>query len=177
MVAPADHARFEELHRRAFRPLTAYALRRAAADDAADAVAETLLIAWRRLDAVPRPPDDVPWLYGVARNVLANQRRSTRRRGAAVERLAAELRTAKRPTPDLDSVSAALRRLPADQQELLRLVAWEGLQPRELAVVLGCTANAASIRLHRARHALRQALADERITDERTDVMRRPTDV
>ena len=175
-MGPADHARFEDLHRRAFRPLTAYALRRAAPDDAADVVAEALLVAWRRLDDLPPPPDDVPWLYGVARNVLANQRRSTRRRSAAVERLAAELRTAKRDTADTEPVTRALRRLPEDQQELLRLVAWEGLRPRDLAVALGCTANAASIRLHRARTALRQAMADERIDDDRTGTSRRPAD-
>jgi RNA polymerase sigma-70 factor, ECF subfamily len=174
-VGRADQARFEDLHRRAFRPLSAYALRRASPEDAADVVGETLLVAWRRLDDVPAPPDDVPWLYGVARNVLANQRRATRRRSAAVDRLTAELRTARREGPDA-SLADALRRLPEDQQELLRLVAWEGLQPRELAVVLGCTANAAAIRLHRARAALRQALADERIGEERTGTDRRSAD-
>ena len=171
-----ERARYDDLYRRAFRPLTAYALRRAAPEDAADVVAETLLVAWRRLDAVPPPPDDVPWLYGVARHVLANQRRSARRRSATVERLAAELRTAKRHTPAPDPTGHALRRLPPDQQELLRLAAWEGLQPRELAVVLGCTPNAASIRLHRARAALRRAMADERIGDDRTGTSRRPAD-
>lgn len=175
-MGPADHARFEDLHRRAFRALSAYALRRASPEDAADVVAETLLVAWRRLDSLPPPPDDVPWLYGVARNVLANQRRSTRRRRAAVERFAAELRTARRHVPAPDPVGHALRGLPEEQQELLRLVAWEGLQPRELAVVLGCTPNAASIRLHRARSALRQALADERIGDGRTGTSRRAAD-
>ena len=175
-MGPADHARFEDLHRRAFRSLTAYALRRASPEDAADIVAETLLVAWRRLDAVPLAPDDVPWLYGVARNVLTNQRRSTKRRSAAVERLAAELRTARPHAPAPDPVGHALGDLPEDQQELLRLVAWEGLQPRELAVVLGCTPNAASIRLHRARSALRKALAAERIADDRTGTPRRATD-
>lgn len=42
--------------------------------DAADAVAETFLVAWRRLPEVPSGEEARPWLYGVARRTLANQR-------------------------------------------------------------------------------------------------------
>lgn len=174
----ADVARFEDLHRRAFTALSAYALRRATAEDAADTVAETLLVAWRRLGEVPDAPDDIPWLFGVARHVLANQRRSIRRRSALVRRLAQDIAPAARwrsePSGDL---AAAMARLTDDQRELLRLVAWEGLTTTQLAVALGCTPNAAAIRLHRARGALKAALSgDERIVPFRTGRARRPTD-
>jgi RNA polymerase sigma-70 factor, ECF subfamily len=58
----------------------AHALRRTDAGAAHDAVAETFLVAWRRFDEVPRDP--LPWLYGVARRVLADQRRAGRRRAS-----------------------------------------------------------------------------------------------
>jgi RNA polymerase sigma-70 factor, ECF subfamily len=55
----------------------AYALRRASPDAAQDVVADTFLVVWRRLEDVPA--DALPWLYGIARRVLANQRRSADR--------------------------------------------------------------------------------------------------
>jgi RNA polymerase sigma-70 factor (ECF subfamily) len=57
--------------------------------------------------------------------------------------------------PDLDRAMAMLR---DDDAELLRLWAWEQLTPNEIAEVLDITANAASIRLHRAREKLKELL-------------------
>ena len=58
-----------------------YALRRTDnTDDAADVLAETFLVAWRRPDEIPPGPQARLWLYGTARRVLANQRRAERRR-------------------------------------------------------------------------------------------------
>lgn len=169
-VTAEDRQRFETLYRRAFRPVSAYALRRSGPTDAADVVAETFAVAWRRVRDVPDGPDDIPWLLGVARNVLANQRRSNRRRNAVTAALAHALEPARPPhEPGGGALAAALARLPEDQQELLRLVAWDGLRPRELAVLFGCTPNAAAIRLHRARRALADALErTERIDADRT---------
>ena len=79
--------RFEELFREHYRAVRGYAPRRASGDLAQDAVSETFLVAWRRLDDVPADP--LPWLYGVARRVLANQRRSIYRGSALERRLAA----------------------------------------------------------------------------------------
>ena len=78
--------RFEELFREHYGAVRGYALRRAPADLAQDAVSETFLVAWRRLDDVPA--DALPWLFGVARRVLANQRRSADRSSALERRLA-----------------------------------------------------------------------------------------
>jgi DNA-directed RNA polymerase specialized sigma24 family protein len=73
-VEPTLEERFEGLFRQNYAAVRAYALRRAPHDVAQDVAAETFLVAWRRLDDVP--DDALPWLYGVARRVLANQRRS-----------------------------------------------------------------------------------------------------
>lgn len=152
-------ARFEALFADHQRQVLAYAMRRARVlADAEDVAAETFVIAWRKVDAIP--VDALPWLYAVARRVLANQRRGLGRR----ERLAALLRVEDVATPiragdDVDGPAfhalASLR--PADQ-EILRLVAWEELGNQQIAVVLGITSNAVAIRLHRARARFAEAL-------------------
>jgi RNA polymerase sigma-70 factor (ECF subfamily) len=151
-----SRARFERLWREFAPAVAAYVRRRAPADVAEDAVAETFFVAWRRLDRVP---DDVlPWLYGVARRTLANQRRSEARRVALGKRLDLELPavTDERADP---SVVEALAALGERDRELLMLVAWEGLTPTEAAVALGTSAVACRVRLHRARGRLAAALA------------------
>jgi RNA polymerase sigma-70 factor (ECF subfamily) len=93
--------------------------------------------------------------------VLANQRRSARRLLALRLRLR-ELPAAPQPErSDLADVIAALRELRPEEQEVLRLAAWEGLTNAELAVALNCSENAATIRLHRARKRLAEQLAKE----------------
>jgi RNA polymerase sigma-70 factor (ECF subfamily) len=141
----------------------AYAVRRSPdAQDAADVVAETFLVAWRRLPEVPPAEAARLWLYGVARHVLANQRRSERRRERLAERLRQELPAALegvQPTPvEAGPVSAALAELGPEDREILRLSGWEDLTPSEIAAVLGISQIAARSRLHRARHRLRAAL-------------------
>lgn len=157
---PSSLARFETLFTDHQRPVLAYAMRRTQAlADAEDVTAETFAIAWRKLDAVPA--DALPWLYAVARRVLANHRRGHGRR----ERLAALLRVDDVPTPlrageDNDGPTfAALASLRPADQEVLRLVAWENLGNNEIAAVLGITPNAVAIRLHRARARFADALA------------------
>ena len=147
--------RFEELYAAHHASLLGYALRRTDnTDDAADVLAETFLTAWRRLDDVPPGPQARLWLYGTARRVLANQRRGELRRLALADRLRADVAASYRP-PDfsggLQETAAAFRRLPEADRELLALAGWEGLDPGQIATVLGCSRNAARIRLHRAR--------------------------
>ena len=158
-------ARFRCLFELAERDILAYALRRVGRpDDAADVVAETFLVAWRRLDEVPAGDAARLWLYGVARRQLANQRRGDLRRSALADRLRDELagsatETAEHTQPDrVAAVSAALGRLSEEDRELLTLSSWEGLSPRELAVVLAIPAVTLRSRLHRARRRLRAEL-------------------
>jgi RNA polymerase sigma-70 factor (ECF subfamily) len=128
-----------------------------------DVVAETFVVAWRRIGSMPDPA--LPWLLGVARGVAANTTRSANRRNALHTRLASA-----EPAPDraaaLDgsdaesgSVMAALDRLSAADRELLTLIAWDGLTPAAAAQALGCSRATLAVRLHRARARLRAHMA------------------
>ena len=157
---------FRGLYHENFDALLGYALRRTARpEDAADVVADTFLVAWRRQRDVPPGEQARLWLYGVARRTLANQRRGDARRTHLGERLGAELALV---VPDLaDDVTThhllrqALDQLPDRDREVLQLSEWEGLQPREIAVVLGTSAVAARARLSRARSRLRRELGHD----------------
>ena len=157
--------RFEALYSDYHGPVFGYVLRRTDnAEDAADAIADTFLIAWRRLDDIPTGDQARLWLYGVARRVLANQRRGERRRSTLADRLAAEIIVPHGPlesTGDLAPVAAAFGRLRQSDREILALEGWEGLTPAQIATVLDCSRNAARIRLHRARRRLTAQLADD----------------
>ena len=76
---------FEELFTGHYWAVRAYVLRRVPAASAEDVLAETFLVAWRRLDSLAEDP--LPWLFGVARRLMANQQRAERRRGALTARL------------------------------------------------------------------------------------------
>ena len=152
---PARVARMERLAAAVYEPLQRYLRRRTDPETAADVLADSLLVLWQRLDDVP-PDGELPWAYGVARRCLANAERSRRRQLRLVDRLAGERAVpAAQPGDGGDErLDAALTRLREDDRELLRLWAWEQLEAREIAAVLGITANAAAIRLHRARNRL-----------------------
>lgn len=155
--------RFSQLYRAEAAAISAYTLRRARdPEDAADAAAETFLVAWRRLAEVPIGGSERLWLYGVARRVLANQSRAERRRSRLGERLAEALRTelATHPGPTAEGAELlrATSKLPEEDRELLLLVSWEGLSPSEAARVIGISPLAARSRLHRARRRLRTAV-------------------
>jgi RNA polymerase sigma factor (sigma-70 family) len=148
--------RFEQLFEAYRADMVAYcAWRSGSASDAQDAVAEVFLAAWRRLDDVPAGDAARVWLYATARKVMANQRRSRRRRAALHDRLAHD--AASRPyetAPPEEGgslVHEALRRLTPRDREVLLLAEWEGLTPAEIAQVLGCLTVTARGRLHRAR--------------------------
>ena len=135
--------------------------RAGSASDAQDAVAEVFLTAWRRLDQLPAGDAARVWLYATARRVIANQRRSSRRRAALHERLALETPFAQQEPAVLDPeenlVHETLRRIGARDREILLLAEWEGLSAAQIGVVLGCLAVTARGRLHRARQRFRSA--------------------
>lgn len=144
--------------------IAAYAYRRASAEDAGDAVAETFLVAWRRLDSIPPEPDTLLWLYGVVRRVMANQRRGDQRRTNLAERIATRLGRLDVDGPSYDDretvehIVQVLDRLSPDDAEVLRLTAWEMLTPAEIAEVLGISPGAARKRVFRARRRLQAHL-------------------
>lgn len=140
----------------------AYAVSRAGRQLADEAVNDTFMVAWRRLDDIPKPA--LPWLLGVARNVVREQFRAAARQDS----LAAELRSwtdlAEADIADgvteRAAVLRALASLSESDRELLTLVAWHGLSPRDAAKVVGCSQATYFVRLHRARRRLESALSD-----------------
>lgn len=152
--------RFEALFRQNADTVLAYAARRSDLDTAQEVVAETFAVAWRRLDVVPDPA--LPWLLGVARKVLANERRSRSRAEALTLRLGREsVASSDDPADVVDarlSAQAALDRLLPAEREVLELLAWEGLSPAQAADALGCSRAAIAVRMHRARRRFHQLL-------------------
>lgn len=149
-------------------PVWRFLVRRTDAETAAEVLNDVLVVLWRRLDEVPME-SPLPWAYGVARGCLANATRSDARRRRLWHRIAVlDPPPVTGPDPaepslttaglDADDVTAALATLSADHREVLALWAWEQLQPAEIALVLGVSANAVSIRLHRAKARLRERL-------------------
>jgi RNA polymerase sigma-70 factor (ECF subfamily) len=173
-VAP-KRERYELLYRELYGPISGYVLRRVRdPEDAAEAIAETFTTLWRRLDSCPADDELRPWLFGVARKVLANQRRGERRRSALTERLAAELDpTGAAPLVVAASdsrVTRAFAALSEPDREVLALFAWEGLTREELSVALGASRPVVRLRLHRARRRFEAALEREASTADRAPI-------
>lgn len=117
-----------------------------------------MLTLWRRLDDVPSNAR-LPWSYAVARRHVANQRRASGRYLKLVRRVEREPRPIQVQEGPLDAeLHTALLALSESDRELLHLWAWEQLEPAEIAVAVGLTPNAASIRLHRAKKKLGENL-------------------
>jgi RNA polymerase sigma-70 factor (ECF subfamily) len=160
---PSDDG-FTQLYQRHHRAVWAYAVRRLPAGvDAADVAAEVFAVAWRRRADVPAEPETLLWLYGTARRVVANATRSAGRQSRLTGRLAG-LRDTREPGTDpfdggFAEVHSALDRLGPAEREAIRLAVWEDLPVRDIAQVLGCSANAVSLRLARARRRLGADLA------------------
>lgn len=149
--------RFEMLVADVFDPLQRYLGRRLPADQVDDVLSDTLLVMWRRLDDVPREAP-LPWCYSVARQTLSNHRRGIRRRLALVDKMKAQPRAVIDEHTDDPELDAALARLSDSDREIIRLWAWEQLEPREIAIVTGLSTNAVSLRLTRAKKKIEKEL-------------------
>jgi RNA polymerase sigma factor (sigma-70 family) len=170
-TAGGDSDAFAIFFRRHVSSITLYAVRRCRdPEDVGDLVAETFLVALQAAARyVPETDTALPWLFGIARRVLAKQRR----RSAGARRLliknsnshlhftaseedaVASAIDAARQRPALE---AGLARLSNGEREVIELVAYDGLSPAEVAEVLKLSPNAARLRLSRARRHLRQTL-------------------
>ena len=158
----ATKARFEQLFAAYYGDLVRFASRRVGIDAASDVVSNAFLIAWRRLADVPVDHERA-WLYATARRVIANELRGQHRRTRLDERARAS------GVPVVDDhagriteqlrVRAVLGALSPQDQEVLRLTEWDGLDIDEAARVLGCTRTALKVRLHRARRRFAAHLA------------------
>ena len=160
LMSSADE-RFLQIYATYYKEVHAYCRRRTTADGADDATAETFLIAWRKIDRVPEGSDALMWLYRTARGVVSNTWRGALRQKNLSRKLEG---MGLDPVPmtddvvilrhDADQILQALSRLRPKEQEVLRLAEWEDLSPREIAVVLDISPEAARQRLSRARAGL-----------------------
>jgi len=158
-----SHEQFERIYQDCYAAVQRYTARRVPAAAVQDVVADTFLTAWRRYAELSGEP--LPWLLGIARRTAANQRRGGARREALQERLRGEQRSSDEPpalSDDDPQVAAALATLSERDREALTLVAWDGLEHRVAASVMGCSTGAFTVRVHRARRKLERSLAGEK---------------
>ena len=158
---PREEALFAQLYNRHYRPIHDFCRRRVTSDLVDDAVSETFLTAWRRLDDVPTGDEALVWLYRVAYRGVGHQWRSTARRQRLEDRLRSVVH---RPASAADDsivdghehhlVLAAAARLNNTDVEVLRLVAWEQLSFADIAALLEIEPNAVRQRLQRAKQNL-----------------------
>jgi RNA polymerase sigma-70 factor (ECF subfamily) len=166
VTEPTHEARFRHLFEIAYDDLCRFVRRRI--DEGDDVVAETFLVAWRRVDDLPEDDGDArAWLFVTARKLMANRRRKDSRMVAWAGIDQATTLEGDPAGPDPSSavdarvdLGRAFARLGGGDQECLALVAWDGLNHMQAAEVLGISANAFGVRLHRARQRLRAALAE-----------------
>ncbi len=149
--------RLEQLFVEHSAAVRAYAARRVGRDAVDDVASDVFVVAWRRLEDMPE--DALPWLLACARRIIANQRRSARRWTALRDRLIDERPAPPRSAGPDSTLGEALATLSAGDREVLMLVAWEGLDARRAAAVIGCSPRAFAMRLHRARRRLETAMA------------------
>lgn len=159
---------FKQLYERYVDEVYAFCVRRVGRADADDATADVFAVVWRRLsESMPEPSRS--WIYGIARNVVRNRWRSSKRR----ERLAGRVRGLRYEQPDQpesvvlgrsegEPVRKALGRLRRTDREILMLSAWDGLSGPEIADVLGITPNAVQQRMHRAKKRLAREMERSR---------------
>jgi RNA polymerase sigma-70 factor (ECF subfamily) len=177
-LAGSDQQHFRELYDRTYNRVYAFVLRRASEDVAPDVVSDTYLAVWRRIRDVPADTHKADaWVFKTAYRVLANSRRGTKRRTALVDRIRqrpVDLLLNVHTTNDADTaLNRALATLRSEQREILAFRYWDDLDMDQIAQIMGCSKNAAAVRLSRAQRALRAALEalpaerDER--DERGD--------
>lgn len=168
MSGAVAESHFVEIYRDHEPAIRRYCRRRLSPDDVDDAVLEVFAIAWRRSSDQPVSTDEiVPWLYGVARNVVRNQTRTSirlRRLKARVSSIVGDSSTSPesvilRRSED-QMVLDALSSLRPNDQEILRLRTWEDLGRRDIAEVLGISPEAVDMRVNRALRRMEKALLE-----------------
>lgn len=164
--------RFRILYNDLYDDLWRYVQRRSInTEEARDTLSEVFLVAWRRLEDIPAGNEARLWLFGVARNLVKTSWRKRKRSGDLLVRIGSEMSTRGTTDEELDNsgvlkIVKALQFLSENDQEILRLLAWENLSHKEISVVLGCSENAVAIRIRRARVRLMKVLQSEKSFSE-----------
>ena len=164
--------RFRILYNDLYDDLWRYIQRRSInTEEARDTLSEVFLVAWRRLVDIPAGNEARLWLFGVARNLVKTSWRKRKRSGDLLVRIGSEMSTRVTTDEELDNsgvlkIVKALQFLSENDQEILRLLAWENLSHKEISVVIGCSENAVAIRIRRARVRLMKVLQSEKSFSE-----------
>jgi RNA polymerase sigma factor (sigma-70 family) len=168
-LSPSNDAKFRGIFDAHFVEVQRYCVRRLSAADANDATSEVFLVAWRRIGAVPSGDEALPWLIGVARNVVRNVLRSNTR-AVRLAAKASDHATEEHPSPEsqvvmgaeFEEAQRALALLSDDDREVIRLRTWEELTAPQIATVFGCSTSAAEKRITRAWSRLSKAVERNR---------------
>lgn len=167
MPTSSAHQRFTDIYEDHYAEVLAYCARRVGHNDSDDIANQVFEVLWKRLDEI-QPGRALPWLYRVAHNLVAHRWRGRGRWQRLVERTTAVESYRSPSTEELvvqreqdRTVLAALDLLSPRDQEVLRLVTWEGLTARDCAEVMGCSVAAAEQRLHRAKKRLARRLSSD----------------
>ena len=172
-MSPLDNT-FIDLYETHYDQVHAFCARRVGWDRADDAVADVFGVVWRRIDEVG-PDTGKAWLFAIARGVVLNEWRTTRRKRRLAEKVGAQ-RLPSPPDPAMvivrrsedEVIVRALGQLSSSDQEVLRLAAWEELTGPEIAATLGISVAAAHKRLRRAKKRLARVVGSPP-DDERTE--------
>ncbi|GAA4591737.1 sigma-70 family RNA polymerase sigma factor [Planotetraspora phitsanulokensis] len=158
-----QEVRFTRLYETYYRNVFGYLVLQVAPHAAEDATNEVFTTAWRKIDEVPERA--LPWLLGVARNLVRQSYGAAGQARRLANRLADLTTDADRHSWDAadhvvarDHALAALRTLSSKEAEAVTLTAWHGLEPADAARVAGCSRAAFLVRLHRGRRRLAMAL-------------------
>jgi RNA polymerase sigma-70 factor (ECF subfamily) len=161
----ANYDKFNILYADNAQDLLGYAIRRSSStSEAADVVAETMLVAWRRIDDVPIGPESRLWLFGVARNVMSNTRRTNRRHRQLINKISFRIESVIIDDNDIifgsrsDLVQQALQVLKPIEAEIISLNVWEELTPLQISNLLEIPNETVRTHLHRARTKLRDTI-------------------
>jgi RNA polymerase sigma-70 factor (ECF subfamily) len=165
--SPTHDPEFRRIYDEHFEAIRRYCLRRLPLSDANEAVSDVFLVAWRRRTAIPE--ESLPWLYGVAKNVVRNVDRQRRRSIRVAARASVE---PSYPVPgadvvvvrneDDDRLMTALSSLGTQDREILMLRAWEGMTAAQIAAVNGISVSAAEKRFSRAAKRLETSVNQRR---------------
>ena len=166
MTVPSQDSQFQTMYRTHRDAIWSYCVRRVHRDDVEDAVADVFIVAWKKHDRAPTGEEMLPWLYGVARNVVRNTNRSAVRR----DRLSSRMRSLGSDTAEASDVQvvrnlederllAAVSHLDDDDQELLRLRTWEELSINQIASAVGKSPRSVESKLGRIRKKLARQLS------------------
>ncbi|MFS8200444.1 RNA polymerase sigma factor [Streptomyces sp. CWNU-52B] len=173
---------FRDVYEECYPRVLAYATSLVGRQVGEDITSETFTVAWRRVRDISEPA--LPWLLGIARNLVRElRRRDSRQYALAAAEAQRVSRGARSDAADLaadvtdrEAALQALASLSEADRELLTLIAWHGLSTKQAAKVLGCTTATLTVRLHRARRRLEKALESPYPADTaQTDTAQAPT--